>query len=149
MAEISQKPINEQFYDNQLVWNENIKQLTTKLKNIADIPELQNLVYYSRQDAVDYYYALSAQYAAFVREYKIAYATTYNSLKSGSNGLRYTTEASINAQIESILNEKKYVLDLYENHIAYMKDTIKSLDNIIYGINNRIELEKLIQGVKF
>ena len=82
------------------------------------------------------------------RIYDVTYASEYNKLKTTSQ-IRYTTESAINAQISANMAYLIYYIGLLNNLCKYMQDTIKNIDNIIFGIKNRIELEKLIAGVKF
>jgi len=41
-----------------------------------------------------------------------------------------------------------YQIELLENHAKYMQETIKTIDNIIFAISNRIRIEELINNVK-
>lgn len=70
-------------------------------------------------------------------------------MKSGSSGIRYTNESAINLQIESQLSAEKESVDLLDNFCKYMKDTISTIDNIIYGINNKIKVFEMMNGLKF
>ena len=81
------------------------------------------------------------------KEYKKQYATRYNSYKVNSQ-IRYNSDTAINAQIASDLADVTYKLSLLENHAKYMQETIKTIDNLIYAISNRIRIEELIQNVK-
>jgi putative ABC transport system permease protein len=79
--------------------------------------------------------------------WKKQYAAKYNSYKVNSQ-IRYNSDAAINAQIAADLADITYKLTLLENHAKYMQETIKTIDNLIYAISNRIRIEELIQNVK-
>lgn len=135
------------FASHQEYWDGVIEELSRALKNISALPDLMNVVYVKRQDAVEYYHTLSAKYAIYVKEYKQQYAATYNNVKQSSN-IRYSTEGAINAQVDAVLSDQKYRLDVFENHLKYMTATIKNITDIVYGINTRVEIEKLSNSVK-
>ncbi len=138
----------EQYIANQQEkWNTVISDLSNNMRNFNTLPELQNIVYAKRQDSVDYYYTILSKVSILTKEYKKLYADRYNFYKVSSQ-IRYNTDTAINAQIDSDLREQKYQIDILSNHIKYMQETVKSIDGIIFAINNRIKIEELIQGVK-
>lgn len=141
--------LEEQLVKLQDKWNDNIKELNDKMKDINSLNELLNTVYSKRQDAIDLYYGTMKVLSVRTRDYKCKASNIYNSLKSGQAGLRYTNESAIATQIESKLISEKETIDLLTNFTNYMKETIQTIDNIIYGINNKIKLYEMINGLKF
>ncbi len=79
--------------------------------------------------------------------YTKARAAEYNKLKTSAQ-IRYTTEAAINAQVDANLADMIYFVTMLGNHVNYMKDIVKQLDGLEFVINRRIDLQKLIDGVK-
>lgn len=128
-------------------WNNVISDLSEGMKNFNTLPELQNIVYSKRQDAVDYYYSLLAKISLLSRDFKKAYADQYNYYKVSAQ-IRYSTDTAINAQIDSDLRDKKYQIDILSNHAKYVQETVKSIDGLIFAINNRIKIEEMIRGIK-
>lgn len=135
--------------DLQDKWTESIKDLNSKMKSIQGLDELLTVVYMKRQDAVDLYYGTMKILSARTRDYKSKASVIYNSLKSGQNGLRYTNESAITMQIEAKLSPEKECIDLLTNFTNFMKETIQTIDNIIYGINAKIKVYEMINGLKF
>lgn len=131
----------------QAEWSELIDGMNIKLKNFYDLPELQNIVYSKRQDALDYYFGLLTKVSALSKTYKTQYAEKYNQYKTAAQ-IRYTSDAAINAQIASDLCDIIYNSELLSNHAKYMQETIKTIDGIIYAVANRIRIEELIRDVK-
>lgn len=131
----------------QKTWSALVTELNSKMKKFADLPDLQNVVYAKRQDALDYYFILLGKISSLVKDYKSKYAAKYNYYKVSSQ-IRYSSDAAINAQIDADLGQEKYNIELLDNHAKYMQETIKTIDSIIYGINNRIRVEELISGLK-
>ena len=40
------------------------------------------------------------------------------------------------------------MLDRFEIHLEYLRDTRQTIDNMIYGINYKIKLYEFLNGVK-
>lgn len=141
--------LDEKLTDLQDKWTDNIKALNEQMKNLTSIDGLLNEVYSKRQDAVDLYYGTYKILSKQTREYRANAAQIYNALKTGSNNIRYTNDNAINMQIEAQLSDKKDIIDTLTSFTNYMKDTIQTIDNIIYGINSKIKIYEMIHGMKF
>ena len=141
--------LEEKLTDLQDKWTDNIKALNEQMKNLTSIDGLLNEVYSKRQDAVDLYYGTYKILSKQTREYRASAAQLYNAIKSGANNIRYTNDNAINMQIESQLSDKKDIIDVLTSFTNYMKDTIQTIDNIIYGINSKIKIYEMIHGLKF
>lgn len=139
--------LEEYIAQHQQQWSNVILEMNNMMKKFVDLPDLQMTIYSKRQNALDYYFNLLYQISAMSKEYKKQYAAKYNSYKVNSQ-IRYNSDTAINAQIASDLADVSYKLTLLENHSKYMQETIKTIDNLIYAISNRIRIEELIQNVK-
>ena len=131
----------------QQQWSAIIADLNGKMKHFADLVDLQNVIYSRRQDALDYYFGMLSKISSLSRDYKLKYSQKYNYYKTQAQ-ITYSSEAAINAQIDSDLKDDKYQIELLDQHTKYMLETIKTIDSIIYAINNRIRIEELINQVK-
>ena len=145
--ESSPNTLEEYLLSHQQRWAEIIGELNTKMKNFADLIDLQNVIYAKRQDATDYYFGVLSKVSSLVKTYKADYSQKYNYYKTQAQ-IRYSSEAAINAQIDADLRDSKYQIELLEQHAKYILETIKTIDNLIYGINNRIRIEELIRNIK-
>lgn len=139
--------LEEYIAQHQQQWSNVISEMNSMMKKFTDLPDLQMTIYSKRQNALDYYFNLLYQISAMSKEYKKQYAAKYNNYKVNSQ-IRYNSDTAINAQIASDLADVSYKLTLLENHSKYMQETIKTIDNLIYAISNRIRIEELIQNVK-
>ena len=139
--------LEEYIAQHQQQWSNVISEMNGMMKKFTDLPDLQMTIYSKRQNALDYYFNLLYQISAMSKEYKKQYAAKYNNYKVNSQ-IRYNSDTAINAQIAADLADVSYKLTLLENHSKYMQETIKTIDNLIYAISNRIRIEELIQNVK-
>jgi hypothetical protein len=119
------------------------------MKTLPELDTMMNEVYMKRQDALDLYYGTMKIQSARTRDYRNKAACIYNALKGGQNGLRYTNEAAITMQIEAKLSAEKECIDLLSNFTNFMNETVQTIDNIIYGINAKIKIYEMINGLKF
>ncbi len=145
--ENNQATLEDYITEHQAQWSNIINEMNSKMKNFADLPDLQNIVYSKRQDALDYYFGLLSKISYLTRDYKSKYSQKYNYYKTQAQ-IRYSSEAAINAQIDADLKDDKYQIELLDQHAKYMLETIKTIDSIIYAINNRIRIEELINQVR-
>jgi hypothetical protein len=64
----------------------------------------------------------------------------------GASTFMFTNESAIREQIDAQLSDDKYLIVILESHLGYLDNTIKTIDGIIYAINNRIKIEEIKIG---
>ena len=139
----------DQLSEHRNKWTEEITNLNDMMKTLPKVNELLNIIYAKRQEAVDYYYSMNVVILKQTKEYKQQALDMSNKIKlSGYKDLK-VNDSQINKIVEAELSEKKSIIDLLSNHNNYMKDTIQTIDNLIYGINNKIRLGEILNGIKF
>lgn len=131
-------------------WTAEIKELNEKMKTLPNLDELLTIIYAKRQDAVDYYYSMNNVILNQNRKYKKQAADMFVDIKTkGFKGVRFPTDASIVKVVESELAAEHETIELLSNHNNYIKETISTIDNMIYGINQKIKLAEILNGLKF
>ena len=146
----SQQSIDEILTEQRAKWTKEIEDLNTSMSSLVKVDELMNNVYSKRQAAVDYYYAMNNVILKQSREYKALYNKMFNDIKvNGYNGMRFTADQSIARQVEVDLADKKELIDLLVSQNAFIKETIATIDNIIYAIKDKIKIKEMLNGMKF
>ena len=145
------KLLEDGFTQRREYWMGWISEMSKCLKYMDKLADLQVEIYSRRQEALENYHTLSNILAKRVKLYKEKYASIYNSLRPlkvspGSTTFMYGTERAISDQIDAQLSSDKYIIDLTESQMNYMSETIKTIDGIIYSINNRIKIEEIKIG---
>lgn len=131
-------------------WTKEVTQMNEMLKTLPKTDELLNTIYSSRQKCVESFYGVNSIILTQSKEYKRVAVQTFNNIKqSGYNGVRYTTDAGINKIVETLLEDRKHIIDVLSNYINYLKDTIATIDNIIYGINQKVKIHEMLNNIKF
>lgn len=144
----SNNEINEQlisrFKKERTEWTDRVKDMSERLRDIYKIADLQVDIYSYRQIAVEYSHTLMVHLTKvnqLFRAKKIErwehYTRNYD-LRMDKD----PKELHIYVDIADI-NERR---ELLQNHLDYMKETIKTIDTISFGIKHRIQLEEYRRG---
>lgn len=135
----------KRFFDERIQWTNRVRQLSEYLKNVMKISELMATIYTERQLAAEYYHYLISLLIKINRTYRKGYADKYE-FYSYKSQKRFPNETTKNNQILSELADIVERRESLENHSKFMDTTIKSIDNIIYAIKSRIEIEQIARG---
>lgn len=151
MSNIDFSQIEQKFSERREYWMNWISDMNENLKQIDNVVNLQSVIFTKRQEAVENYHNLAATIAKRSKIYKENSAKLYNDIRlkkvaQGSNSFMYSTESAIKDQIEATLSDEKYLIDIMQLHLNYIENTIKTIDNIIYAISNRIRIEEIKIG---
>lgn len=145
-----QQSLEEMLAEQRTKWTKEIEELNNSMKSLVNVDELMNTIYTKRQSAVDYYYAMNSVILNQTKAYKNQYNTMFNNIKiNGYNGMRFTTDQSIARQVEVDLQDQKETIDQLVNQNAFIKETIATIDNIIYAIKDKIKIKEMLNGIKF
>ena len=139
-----QQSLDDLYRKERLKWSDDIKAMTIRLKNVMEIQLLMVDVYSERQRAVEYYHYLISLLIGVNKSYRRKYAERFK---------HYTDSIQIRVnkdQINNLINNDVESLALHreklENHAKFMNNTVSTIDNIIYGIKYRIEIEQISRG---
>ena len=138
-------PLQIHIEEREKEWLIKISKLNEQLKTLEGIRDLQTTIVTERQIAVDYYYKVLRMLSTLNKEYRPKYVDTYDYFKTRSD-IRLNSDQAIAAHVQGKLASSLMDIELMNNHAKYMQETIKSIDDIIYAIQNRLQLEKLIKG---
>lgn len=140
-----QKTIEKKFSEERAEWNNKIQEMSNKLRKVMEIQELMTNIYTERQRALDYYYYLLSLISRINAKYRKEYAKKYEHYSFQSQK-RFPNESTKNNQILSEMEDLVTTKETLGNHAKFMEDTVKTIDNLIYGIKYRIEVEQISRG---
>ena len=146
-TDAKKESLEEQFQRERIEWNEKIKSMSRQMKKTLDTAELMTTIYTDRQQCLEYYHYLLSVLIRLNVKYRKEYAEKYDFWTTKSQ-IRYPNEST---KVNKILSEMSKIheeRETIENHSKYMLNTISTIDNIIYAIPRRIELEHLERGNK-
>lgn len=139
--------LDAQFERERMKWEGIVREMSLQMKRIASLGELMTTVYTDRQQAVEYYHYLLSVLIQLNAKYRKEYAEKYDFWTTKSQ-IRYPNETTKVNKILSEMSDISQKKEKVENHANFMKNTLATIDNIIYAIPRRIDVEKMINGDK-
>ena len=136
--------IHKKFAGERDDWTTRITGLTERLKSIFDVAELLTDLYSQRQIAGDYIHelvALSSKLNRIYRERKrerfLHYTQNYDLRLDKDPKMLF-----IEVDLADIVERR----EILQNHLDFMRETLRSIDTICYGVKHRIALEEYRRG---
>jgi hypothetical protein len=128
-------------------WKAIIDNLTERLRgDIKDVIEIQAEAISYRQTIIDEVKSYSVKIYRLVQKVKVLtkarfefYATSYQVKTSGTEKIKL---------IEADLSDYQLFINELDEHVNFLRDTSKNLDNINYTVKNKIELTNILGGYK-
>ena len=140
-----EESLEEKFARERLEWSNKIADMSSKMKQIFSIPELMTYLYTERQRAVEYYHYLVSLMITMNKTYNKAYAEKYD-FYTNKVQIRYPNESTKHNRILVDLQEIVEKRAMLDNHSKFMDKTISTLDNLIFAIPRRVEIEQISRG---
>jgi predicted nucleic acid-binding Zn-ribbon protein len=128
--------IEEIFSDKRAIIKSDIERIINNLKNLNSLMLGQTEAYSERHLCVDEIHKLMDIYNKLQEKYKSERFKVRNELKAGD---RYAKD--ISEEIDSKTSSIKKQLDTINSQIEFFKETIKTLDQMLYGIKYRLDYE--------
>ena len=138
------RDFEEQFSTERSEWTERIRELSVRMRNIREIAEVQVELYSDRQKLLEYAYKLgqiltklNAKFRSDRRTKMVYYSEEHNT-RYGAN--------EKTALIDGDLSEIKRKIDVVDNQMSFLNETVKTVDHFLYGVKSRISLEEFMRG---
>jgi len=141
----TEESLEDRFTRERNEWNEKIANISKKMKNVFEIPELMTYLYTERQIAVEYYHYLISLMIGMNKKYNAAYAEKYD-YYTNKVQIRYPNESTKHNRILVDLADIVEKRETVSNHSRFIEKTIGTLDNIIFAIPRRVEIEQISRG---
>jgi hypothetical protein len=126
-------------------WTEKVKNMSIMMKRIPDIAELMTTLYTERQRAAEYYHYLLSLLSKINKTYRKQFSEKYD-FYTYKTQKRFPNERVKEIQIMADLAPTVSLREQIENHSKFIAETLKSLDSLIFGIKNRIDIENILMG---
>lgn len=136
----------EQFETERQQWTSDIRGIASRFKIVENMAEVQVDLYSTRQQAVDYMQQLSVLQSRLKKNYETEWKKAYDDLALNQD-FRYNERERAKFATERI-SASKLKIDILQTHIEFFRETIKTLDNMIFGVKHRIEIEDFKRGNK-
>lgn len=143
----TKKTTEEQFYEDRSKWTNIVKTMSSNLRDLTSLAETQVDLYSNRQIGVEQMHQLLGTYSKLNKLFKQKKSDELTKLVNGNNYNVRLQNKENEAILDSKLSEVQYKLDLVKAQIEFFKETVKSIDAIIYGVKYRMELANYMRNV--
>lgn len=113
-----------------------------KMSNLKGLKEVQVSMLSLRQRLLEENHILIENLSSVQKKYRAAKAKQMEDISTNMQH-RYQYNEK-NVLIEGKTANIKEVVDTIENQIAFFVDSIKTIDNVLFGIKTRVEIEKTL-----
>jgi hypothetical protein len=137
--------MESRFAKERVDWTRKVNDMSIMMRKIADTAELMTSLYTERQRAVEYYHYLMSLLSKINKTYRKQFAEKYD-FYSYKTQKRFPNERVKEIQIMADLAPTVSLRDQIENHSKFIDKTIGTMDNIIFGIKSRVEIEQILRG---
>ena len=137
--------LEDKFSRERIEWSEKVAGMSSQMKSVLKVSELMTEVYTERQRCVEYYHYLISILQKINKEYRRQYAERFDFWSWKSN-IRYPNNSALNNKIQVELAELIEKREAIENHAKFIDKTASTIDNIIFAIPRRIEIEQISRG---
>jgi hypothetical protein len=138
------KDFNKIFEKERAEWKERIGVISLHMKDIKTVAKAQVDLFSQRQILLEYGYQLASIITKLNSKYSSEKAKKMKEYSERSDVRYGATEKTV--LIEGDLNEIKGKIELVESHRKFIDQTIQTVDHMLYGIRQRIQLEEYLRG---
>ena len=136
----------ERFEQERNDWTEDVRGISSRFKNIDDMVDVQVDLYSKRQLGVEYMHQLMVLQSRLKKTWIAEYKKAYDALILDQD-YRYS-EKERQRIAEEKTSASKLKLDILQSHVDFFRETIKTIDNMIFGLKHRLEIEDFKRGNK-
>jgi len=136
----------ERFESERNDWTEKVREIAKRFKNVEDLVDVQVDLYSERQRAAEYMHQLMVLQSKLKKNWIAEYKKAYDSLILDQD-YRYS-EKEKQRIAEEKTSGSKLKLDILQTHVDFFRETIKTIDNMIFGVKHRLEIEDFRRGNK-
>lgn len=126
-------------------WTSRTTSMAKKVKSMAKLAELEVEAFSNRGLAVEAKHAYVSMLTDMNKAYKILEAEKIKEYSAGKK--QYSVDQMrvvIAADISGLWGQIEHL----KNHVQFMDEVVRTIDNIIYGVKYRIEIQKYLDPTK-
>jgi hypothetical protein len=136
--------IKDRFIEERSKWKDKVVDMAKRMKSISDLAELQVDLYTYRQEAIEYYYNLNLAVIKLEKKYSKLKRKLVEELND--KDVRYG-KTDMNVIVDGASAEHRHHIEIVKSQSSYLYETVKTIDNMIFGIKHRIEIENFRTSV--
>jgi hypothetical protein len=133
--------ISEKFKQERDNYSLEIRRNIEKLNNIRDLKDAQIFFLSTRQRLLEDNHTLIDTLSKLNKSYRQKKGKEWEN--ASNQNIRYQSHEK-KVIVEGKTSDMQETVEIIENQIAFMDGTIKTVDNVLFGLKTRIDLEKLL-----
>ena len=133
--------LSEKFKQERDNYSLEIRRNIEKLNNIRDLKEAQIFFLSTRQRLLEDNHTLIDTLSKLNKSYRQKKGKEWEN--ASNQNIRYQSHEK-KVIVEGRTSDMQETVEIIENQIAFMDGTIKTVDNVLFGLKTRIDLEKLL-----
>jgi len=142
MNEETKTKISKKFQDRRAEVSKEIYENIEKLSNLKTLKEAQVNMLSLRQRLLEDNHTLLEHVTLLRKKYRDERSVEMENI-SRNLQIRYQANEK-NVVIEGRTSATKESLEIIENQVSFFNESIKTIDNIIFGIKTRLDIEKTL-----
>lgn len=136
----------ERFSTERSTWSDSIVNIGKRFREVENLAEVQVDLYSRRQEALEYQYKLIGVHTKLKNLYSVEWKKAYDN--AGQNeDIRYNDKEKAKIA-EGLVANLKFKLDSVSNQVEFFRETIKTIDNMVFGVKHRIDIENFKVGTR-
>ena len=137
----------ERFELERSTWSEDVKDIASRFKlAVENMVDVQVDLYSKRQQAVDYTHQLIVLQARLKKAWNTEWKKAYDSILLDQD-YRYS-EKEKQKYADEKTSASKLKIEIVQTHIDFFRETTKTIDNMVFGVKHRLEIEDFKRGNK-
>ena len=136
--------IKERFIEERGKWKDKVVDMARRMKSMSELAELQVDLYTYRQEAIEYYYNLNLAVIKLEKKYSKLKRRLVEELND--KDVRYG-KTDMNVIVDGAAADHTHHIEIVKSQASYLHETVKTIDNMIFGIKHRIEIENFRTSV--
>jgi hypothetical protein len=136
----------EKFVGERRGWTDSVTSIGRRFREVENLAEVQVDLYTKRQEAIEYQYKLIAVHTKLKNMFAVQWKRAYEEA-GRDDDVRFSEKEKTKTADAGTAN-LKFKTETVSNQIEFFRETIKTIDNMIFGVKHRIEIENFKAGMK-
>jgi len=137
--------LKKSFLDEQKEFTHKVEEYSKYFRDLKKLIDLQILIFADRENILEKKSRLVISKIKIDKNIREKKKKAFIDAKT-NHEILLKSYNDVNIYLEAELKDEMEKLELIEMQINFLIETVKTIDSIIFGIKNRIELERILNG---
>jgi hypothetical protein len=136
----------EKFTGERRSWTDSVTSIGRRFREVENLAEVQVDLYTKRQEALEYQYKLIAVHTKLKNMFAVQWKRAYEEA-GRDDDVRFSEKEKTKTADAGTAN-LKFKTETVSNQVEFFRETIKTIDNMIFGVKHRIDIENFKVGAR-